>query len=233
MCDPLTIAGIALTGASVAANTVANNQVQAARDDALAAERIRQSTLDKEADAINAGSRERYDNFEGQQDQKSAQLGDYFANTEASQPAPAAALPVSQSQITVTEEQGQRAKAKSDTDASAAALGNLRAFGDLLGGIGRQQARDASRVGQIGGFKVGSSNILPYELEDANKAGSGLRLFGDILGGVGSLGLNAGLSGSSLFGLGGSTPTIGSSIPVPRSKGTSTVKLGSLFGGGI
>lgn len=42
MCDPITIAGIALTAGSTIANTIAANRVQRARDDALAAERIRQ-----------------------------------------------------------------------------------------------------------------------------------------------------------------------------------------------
>ena len=40
MCDPITIAGIALTVGSTVANTIAQNKVQAARNNAMAAERI-------------------------------------------------------------------------------------------------------------------------------------------------------------------------------------------------
>ncbi|AAL44650.1 hypothetical protein EN41_19925 [Agrobacterium tumefaciens] len=61
------------------------------------------------------------------------------------------------------------------------ALGRLRAFGDVLGENSRLQARDASQIGQIGGFKRGSSNVMAYELDAANQKGNGLKLFGDAL----------------------------------------------------
>jgi hypothetical protein len=70
----------------------------------------------------------------------------------------------------------------------------LRSFGDLLGGIGLKQARDAGYIGQIGGFEKGSSNVLGYELENANSAGNGMKMFGDILGAGGSLATGYGLS---------------------------------------
>ena len=76
-------------------------------------------------------------------------------------------------------------------------------FGDLLGEISGKQARDASQIGQIGGFKTGSSNIVPLELNQAQSAGDGWKLLGDILGGLGSVGVSAGIGGanplSSLF----------------------------------
>ncbi len=236
MCDPLTIAGLALTAGSTVANYAANQQVQAARNDALAAERIRQGGLDQEAAALNVQSQDRYQGFEGQQEQKAKQLGDYFAGQSVAEPTTAEALPTSTSNITVQEENSQRGKAREFTDEQGRALGNLRAFGDLLGGIGRLQARDASLIGQIGGFKQGSSGVLPLELDAASSAGDGMKLFGDILGGLGSVGTSAGLSGGSFVGRGGkgatgvvtAAPKI-APVPAIASPG---LRLGNLYGGG-
>lgn len=211
MCDPLTIAGIALTAGSTVANTMAANKVQNARDDAMAAERIRQQGLDQEAAALNTQSQDRYKDFGGQQEDKATQLGDYFAqqqieagNANAENTA-AMIMPQSGSNIVVQEEAKQRGKARDFANKNAAALGNLRSFGDLIGSIGRDQARDATQIGVIGGFKRGSSGVLPYELEAANSAGNGLKMFGDILGLGGGLAVNAGLGGGSLPSLGGSS----------------------------
>lgn len=199
MCDPLTIAGVALTAGSYAANAAAASKVNRARNDALAAERIRQNGLDQEADALNVQSQDRYKDFEGQQEQKAETLGDYFSGQSIAEPTTAEALPTSSSNVTVREEAKQRGQARDFTNKTGAALGNLRAFGDLLGGIGREQARDASLIGQIGSFKSGSSNVLPLELDAASQKGAGLRMFGDVLGGLGKVGVQAGLSRPAPF----------------------------------
>lgn len=194
----MTIAGLALTAGSTVANYAANQQIEAARNDALAAERIRQGTLNQEADALNLTSQDRYGDFVGQQEAKAAQLGDYFAGQEVPEPEVGSGLPSSSSNIVVQEEDRQREKSKEFTDQTGAALGNLRSFGDLLGSISRDQARDASLIGQIGNFKAGSSNVVPYELDEAGRAGDGMKLFGDILGGAGSVATGAGLSGGTM-----------------------------------
>lgn len=107
----------------------------------------------------------------------------------------AAAIPTSTSNVTVQEEAKQRAGASAFTNSQGQKLGNLRAFGDVLGTIGRGQARDAMTIGQIGGFKRGSASILPHELEEANSAGAGMKFFGAVLGGAGSLATSAGING--------------------------------------
>jgi hypothetical protein len=217
MCDVATIAGIALTGASTVANTIAQGQVTRARNDALAAERVRQNSLDQEAAAINARSQGRYNDFEGQQDEKASELGQYFSdqkieNADANTQAVAEqTVPQSGSSLTIREEQKQRGKADAFSNQQGEALGELRAFGDLLGGISREQSRDAGLVGQIGGFKRGSSNVLPYELEAANQKGQGAKLFGDLLGLGGSLALSKGLSGTQTF-----SSTLGDVVGAPK-----------------
>lgn len=229
----LTIAGLALTAGSTVANYAANQSVEAARNDALAAERIRQNTYNQQADALNLQSQDRYQNAEPQRQAVAQEIGDYVTGPSIIQDVPQDVLPSSTSNVTVQEEQRQRAKARQSTDQSGAALGELRSFGDLLGGIGRDQARDASLIGQIGGFKAGSSNVLPYELDEGSRAGDGMKLFGDILGGVGSVATGAGLSGQGLFGIGGMAPAAAATTAtrgfVPTLTGPS-LRLGSLYG---
>jgi hypothetical protein len=230
MCDPITIAGIALTAGSTLVNSMAQSRIQRARDDAMAAERIRQQGLDKEAQALNTTSQDRYKDFEGQEQQAATKLADYFTSQEVPEPSAEAAIPTTASNLVVREEAKQRGKAEDFTDRTGTALGALRAFGDVLGSNSRLQARDASLVGQIGGFKQGSSNVLGYELEAANQAGKGLQLFGDILGGLGGVATSAGLSGASPFGLAtpkAPTVTLPKVGPVVPNRPT----LGSLYGG--
>lgn len=235
MCDPLTIAGIALTAGSTVANAAAAGRVAKARDNALAAERMRQNKLDREADAVNLQSQDRYQNFEGQQAQEATKLGDYFSGQTTAEPTAGEALPTATSNITVQEEEKQRAKAREFTDQTGQALGNLRSFGDLLGTIGRAQARDAGLISQIGGFKAGSSNVLPLELDEASQKGNGLKLLGDILGGMGSVATGAGLSGGSIFGIGAkaAAPTISGTVKAmaPAAGASGTLRLSSLYGG--
>lgn len=232
---PLT--SLFLLGGSTLLNTIAANKQNAARDAALGAERQRQKQLDAEAAALNNQSRERYTDFEGQQADAGAQLGDYF--TKAPQSAEAAmgeanvsaagVMPSATNDIVTQEIAKQTGRAKAFTDQQGTARGNLRAFGDLLGGISLDQARDAGQVAQIGGFKAGSSGVLPYELDAAARKGAGLQLFGDLLGGIGSIGLNAGITQGVMNGtmnlpswLGGAaaaSPVVGGGLgSVPRPK---------------
>ena len=205
MCDPLTIAGIALTGGSLAANTIANNKIQNARNDVMAAERIRQNRFDQEADALNAQSQNRYLDFEGQQGDRASELGQYFADQQidaGNQNAAASdqmLVPQSGSDIVVREEAKKRDEARDFTNDLGMKLGNLRAFGDVMGTIGREQAKDASLIGQINKFKMGSQGVVPFELEGANSAGSGMKLLGDVLGLAGNLTMTAGLSKGQKF----------------------------------
>jgi hypothetical protein len=187
---------------------MANQQVESAREGAMAAERIRQQALDQQADALNLQSQDRFQGFEDKKEERATKLGDYFTEQQATPPA-AAAMPASGSNITVQAETKARGDARERTDQIGNALGQLRSFGDLLGDTSRLQARDAGQIGQIGGFKRGSSNVLGLELDAANSAGSGLRLGADIAGTLGKVGTSAGLSGAgglgNLFGGGGNT----------------------------
>lgn len=200
------------TVGSTVANTLAAKQQAKARDNAMAAERIRQRGLDQEAQALNTRSQDRYEDFEGRQGEKATKLGDYFATAQpqadALNASAASVMPTTANDIVTREMAKKSADAARFTNQQAGALGNLRSFGDLLGDTSRMQGRDASLVGQIGGFKRGSSNVLPLELEAAAQKGGGLRFLGDVLGGLGSIGMTSALTGGSgLAGLfGGAAP---------------------------
>lgn len=220
MCDPLTIAGAALTVGSTVANSAAASREAKARDQALAAERIRQGGFDREAAALNTKSQDSFENFEGQRETKAENLGDYFASAVPS-PANAVAasvMPTATNDIVTREMNKKSGEAKQFTDQQAGALAQMRSFGDLLGDNSRGMARSASEIGQIGGFKRGSSNIIPLELEAAQQKGRGLRTLGDLLGGVGGITMSAGLTGrgGNLFGGGGSAAPAASPRPMAR-----------------
>lgn len=200
MCDPLTIGGIALSVGSTVMNNSAQNATRRAREDAMAAERMRQRQFDDESYGLNTQSQDRYGNFGEQQEERRKSLADMFneqAGDENRLPetgfeGSTAASPTS-SNITIREQNRQLDRAGEFSRQQGDALGNLRSFGDLLGGIGRQQGRDAGQIGMVGGFKRASQNILPLELEAANNAGRSRGLFGDILGGLGGLAMQRGL----------------------------------------
>lgn len=203
MCTPILLASAALAVGSAVANTVARNEQTRARNDVLAAERIRQSGYDAEAAALNNASRERYVDFVPQQDAQAARLGEILSTQVAPDPNSAAGtvMPSSSSNVVNQELGKQRDKAQAFVDQQAGAKADMRSFGDLLGNISINQARDASKVGQIGRFKIGSNNIMPLELGEAAKAGDGWLLLGDILGGASSVGVSAGVNGANLSSL--------------------------------
>lgn len=196
MCDPVSMVGAALTAGSMFANNAAQNRVAKARDSAMLAERERQRALDSEATALNDTSRGRYTGFDGQREAKTSELTAFFNAQNQPIEAPPAGEAASGDNIVVREARKQQNKAKAYGDQQGAALAQLRSFGDLLGGISRGQARDAAQVGTIGGFQRGSANVLPFELDAANRKGDSLGTLGGVLGGLGQVGMMAGLSGA-------------------------------------
>lgn len=199
MCDPMSIAGTVMSVASMAVNASNANSVQSARNSAMQAERDRQRQLDAERNALVDGGRQRYTGFEEQQTGAAKTLGDMFRSNSAGAPAESMVGPGA-GNVAVIQERGKQAARVSAYGAQQdQALGQLRAFGDVLGDIGVKQARDAGTIGQLNGFSRGSADVLPYELEAANaKRGSGL--LGDVLNLGGRVGIAAGLGGKPSVG---------------------------------
>lgn len=192
MCDPVTIAGMALTGASIAANSSAQGDVNRARDRAITGERGNQASLDEEIASLNAGSQDRYTDFGAKEDAKTGSLADFFGGL--SEPGHAASvMPASHSTVTNEAIDKEMAAASAYGTQQDQSLAKLRSFGDVLGDIGRDQARDATQIGELGSFKRGSAGVNSLELNAANEAGGKKRLLGDVLALVGSTALKAGI----------------------------------------
>lgn len=216
MCDPMSIIGLVASVGGAVMQMSAQSKVQKARSNVMAAERIRQQQYDQEAMGYNERSRDRYEDFGDQQDAKAKSLGEMFTKETGAGVKPSVEglpqTPQSSSNIVVQESAKQLGQAKQFTDQQGNALGNLRAFGDLLGGISREQGRDAGYIGQIGGFKRGSSNVTSFELEEANNAGNSMAMMGQLVGGLGkAMGGMAGGGGlGSMFGAAPNAPAFGS-----------------------
>lgn len=193
MCWPLVI-GAVLTAASAAANSIANSNVASARTGAMAAERERQSALDTEKNAVNANALSAYADVPGKQVSDATKLSDYFTQQHASIPTTAPNMPASSSNLVVQEQKKQQGLAKLYTDQQGEALGQLRAFGDVMGDTSRATARDAGQISQLNNFKAGSAAVFPYELDASGNSGNGLKSVGDISGGLGQMFLTYGLT---------------------------------------
>lgn len=174
---------IALAVGSAGANYIGHKQAEDAREDALAAQRIRNRNLDKQSFAINDQSRERFENVDTQQAERSDSLADIFRSASAAAPAETTAPVMPNSGNVVLQNRAREAsdEAREFTDQRAEALADFRSFGDLFGSIGRAQARDAGELGMLGGFRRGSQSVLPLELDAASREGSNMRLLGDLL----------------------------------------------------
>ena len=167
---------------SIAANSVAANRQARAQADAMAAERTRQSQLDREADAVNAQSLARYDDIGGQTQDRSTDLAQTFTDAlDVPAARPVAAMPQSSSNLVVANDAREAQGARADAEDNAVRLGALRGFSDMFGDISRDQGRDGAQLGLVNAFKRGSSGVLPMELQAAQQKGQGLMMLGDML----------------------------------------------------
>lgn len=198
--DPLSLAlaGGGSTLLSTWLNSSAQNAVNDARNKVITDERGRQAGFDAEAGKLNDQSLARFYNFGDQQKADTARLADLFKTPVVTPTTPltAAPLPPSASALTNREIGTKTGIADNYVNHQGDTLANLRSFGDLMGHIGLGQAKDAQLVGQIGGFKKGSTGVEQIELDNANRAGNDQKMWADIAAGLGKVGLTAGLSGA-------------------------------------
>lgn len=171
MCDPVSIAGAALTAGSLVANTVAEGQVGSARRDAVQAENARQKRLRDESMQTLGNSEQDFKDFGKDQEQNSQQIGDLLNASTTGAPPPSAMLPQATDPTVVGEVGKQSGKAKAYTTQQGEALGELRGFGDTLASANRNLGRNAGWIGTLGGFQAGSADASRYEVTAANNAG--------------------------------------------------------------
>lgn len=208
--DPLTLALIG-GGASLGSaffNNQAQDQVDAARNAAIQTDRTQQAALDSQAKGITNQSLGRFSNFDTNMNADATKLSAMF-NTPAATPTNPnliAAIPASTNDVVNREIANKGDLATAFGKQQGDALGKLRSFGDVMGGISRAQAGDTQAVGQLGNFKAGDTAVTQIALDNANRAGNTDAAIGNLLGGAGKVALTAGLSGKLAPGVAGGTP---------------------------
>ena len=200
MCDPISIAGAALSGAGMAANSIASNEVQHATNAAEQQTQFLNGIQQNRINAANASADAQYQGFQAGQAAKGQQLGDVLSAQSVGNPA-RSYMPPSMSANTNANTAMQEAPMAAYGTQQARSLGNMRSFGDYLANTNRAAGRDLQTADQAANFMRGNSAVEGLELNQAQHAGDTAGLFGKLLGGVGGLGIKAGLTGTG--GLGG------------------------------
>jgi hypothetical protein len=203
--DPITLGiGAALTGGGMLANMFGSNAAERARQNVINNQNIAQALLAAQANAVNAQSLGRYNNFAEGADTRGRQLGDVLVS--AGQPtsyAPGTGnttnMPVSSSAPTTAATTTANAKGQGYVNQQGASLGQVQGFGDYLGDISRAQVRDADQLRLIRDAQAGDQRLEGLQLDSASQAGSGLRTLGSIGEGLGRIGISGGLTGGLPF----------------------------------
>ena len=208
MCDPLTLAGLALTAGSFVASQVSQNQVSRERGNVALAESTRQEDLQRRAIGQVDAATERFTpEVLNQGIEQAAQ-----ARTERLQGNAAGAgdqspndLPLTGSAPRVVRETAARElnRGLGEGKSFAARLGRLGAFGENQFQRNLDLGRLSETLGQIGTESRNSANIAPLEFQTANRKGDTAGGISDILG---SLGSAANLGSAAGFNPFGSSP---------------------------
>lgn len=238
MCEPMTIAALAMTAVGTAMQYQGQRKAQKAMEAAAAAESGRQRKLRDEAQGL-------FQESLGQQEAGTQikRIADAKAEREAAtagnmQSAPVVNVPT----------QGATPSIVADETAARVGEGNIRArdeaiakaalasFGDVQLGNALLNARYGAQQGQLSNFMQGSYGVLPTELSAASKAGDKLKLFGDMLvaGGqiAGMYGMGAGSasaanSSNGIVGRTGLSSLQSKGIPGTASVGSPSWLMGS------
>ena len=215
MCEPLTIASLALSGGSVLAGMAGNAQQQEARDKAInneatisrgyedGANNLFQKTLAKV-------EKPTYDsNVTAEAGKRTAADGALIDSAGNFTPATGSA-PQEVGQTIARAGQNAIARGKQQAKLNA----DVGASGTVNQKLGIDLGRDGEWQNIFGGNIRRSAALLPGELADANKAGSGWRgISGIMSAGAGATGAIGGAGDAPTWGsvFGSSKPVIGSS----------------------
>lgn len=182
------------TGGSMLFNKVAADKADRELAAVNTAERLRQKRLDDQAFAVNATAQDRLRDVGGQQQDRTAELGEMFREAAISAPEkPMPTLAASGSNVVNSATAAAKQENRADLDRRAAAMGDLRGLSDLFGDIRAAQMRDRGELGILNSFKSGSQSVLPLELDVASQAGAGQRALADLFNFGAGLTLNKAL----------------------------------------
>jgi hypothetical protein len=217
MCDPITGTALALTALGTGSNLIGQGQANDARKSALGAERTRQqnytnSEFGTAGDTLTDVSRPAQDQLlQGAQDTRRAAYAAPISNVPFASPI-ASTNPVIAGEM-------QRASNTQRTKSLGEALAkaNLDAYGDAQTQTGIKTNQNAQNIGITSQEAQASQNVLPLELQNAQRKGQDARTIGDLLTGAGSI---ASLGAGGLFGANGpATFNAGTGVWTPGAAG--------------
>lgn len=203
MCDPLTIGSLALAGGSLVANKIGSDQQSAERDRVMKAENERQQGYENQSQGVFSQSIAKV-----QKPTTDAAVTKEAADRTASD---SALIDQGGNYVPVTgsapQEVGQSiARATKQALSRNKEQARLNANTSAVAGVNQKQGIDLGRDAQwqsiFAGNRKASSDVLPLELQDANRAGAGARGIGQIL--------SIGSTAAGMAGLAGAGPSWGS-----------------------
>lgn len=185
MCEPTTLAALALatTAAGTGMQMHGQRQAQKAQQGAVEAETVRQRGYQQQAQGYVDTAREGAARPEV--DSATARAtGEREIANRAAAAVPAAMggyLPgqMAGPQIVRDEVDRQRGLASAFTSQQAGARANLGGWNDALMGVRTGIIRSGQGIAQQGSFGRGSAGVLGNELQAAGGAGAGMRMLGD------------------------------------------------------
>lgn len=200
MCTPVAIA-LSLTAAGSAAQAAGARRAAKAMEGARVAESLRQKGFQKEADAIVAESLASSGRGSTEQGMKEAAASRAAAAdaavAEVRKPVEATGANIagdqSGNQVLLNESDLQAAKNLGFATQQGRAKADMLSFNDITFQNAINNIRAGQKLGVVGNFMRGSSDVLPVELEAASRKGENLKTFGTLLNTAGSIvGMGAG-----------------------------------------
>lgn len=205
MCGPWAIP-LALVAAGSVAKYFGNQQAQHARERTFSAERQRQQAMTEQQTARFQDSLDKTkDLLDKDKVAEAAQSREDALTANMIPEGQGAYLPGSSSapNIVQTASDDAAAGSRERGQSLAHALAALGGTTDQLQGVNIGVGRDAQQIGQLGGFKAGSANVLDAEMRAAAHKGAFLRGIGGLAQTIGQAWLGAS-AGAGLVGGGGS-----------------------------
>lgn len=215
MCEPLTIASLALSAGSVAAGMMGNSEQQSAREKAINNEATISRGYEGQANnlfqtSLSKAQKPTYDkNVTEEATKRTAADGSLIDGAGNFTPVTGSA-PQEVGQTIARAGQNAIAQGKQQAKLNA----DVGATGTVNQKLGIDLGRDGEWQNIFGGNIRRSAALLPGELADANKAGSGWRGISSIMSaGAGAAGSVGGAGGGPTWGsvFGSSTPVAGAS----------------------
>lgn len=202
MCDPLSIASVALAAGGTVLQQQGRAQALKAQDSAAADSIRRTSAMRDEANALFRDSTEKLN-----RDQYDQSAAENEARRKVALVAPnilpQVAAHSGESDTTAAAGAREADKVRDALIARGEARARLAGGTDAFVDMNRAILPNAENVGFVRGNIAAENDLLPIRMASASRAGGGLREIGSIVSGLGTLGAHAAAGGASFDSLAG------------------------------